>query len=69
MFVSALWGLWHLPVSHALPLPLQAIELVVVHVLLGVPLSFAWRRSRNLAGPAFAHAINDSVRNAFMLGL
>ena len=69
VFVSALWGLWHLPVSHALPLPLQAIELVVVHVLLGVPLSFAWRRTRNLAGPAFAHAAIDAVRNAFMLGL
>ncbi|MFZ0158472.1 MAG: CPBP family glutamic-type intramembrane protease [Kineosporiaceae bacterium] len=67
--VSALWGLWHLPVSHALPLPLQAIELVVVHVLLGVPLSFAWRRTHNLAGPALAHAANDAVRNAFMLGL
>jgi len=64
-FVSALWGLWHLPVSQALPLPLQAVELVVVHV----PLSFAWRRPRNLAGPALAHAANDAVRNAFMLGL
>lgn len=69
VFVSALWGLWHLPVSHALPLPLQAIELVVVHVLLGLPLSFAWRRSQNLAGPAFAHAVNDAVRNGLMLGL
>jgi membrane protease YdiL (CAAX protease family) len=69
VFVSALWGLWHLPVSHALPLPLQAVELVVVHVLLGVPLSLAWRRTRNLSGPALAHAVNDAVRNAFMLGL
>ncbi len=69
VFVSALWGLWHLPVSYALPMPVQAVELVVVHVLLGVPLSFAWRRTRNLAGPALAHAANDAVRNAFMLGL
>lgn len=67
--VSALWGLWHLPVSHGLPLPLQVVELVGVHVVLGVPLSLAWRRSRNLAGPALAHAVNDAVRNAFMLGL
>jgi membrane protease YdiL (CAAX protease family) len=67
--VSALWGLWHLPVSHALPLVPQAIELVVVHVLLGVPLSLAWRRSRNLAGPALAHSVNDAVRNGFMIGL
>jgi len=67
--VSALWGLWHLPVSHSLPLPLQVVELVVVHVVLGVPLSFAWRRSRNPAGPALAHAVNDAVRNALLLGL
>ena len=69
VLVSTLWGLWHLPVSHGLPLPLQVVELVVVHVVLGVPLSFAWRRSHNLAGPALAHAANDAVRNAFMLGL
>lgn len=69
VLVSALWGLWHLPVSHALPLVPQALELVVVHVLLGVPLSMAWRRSRNLAGPSLAHSVNDAVRNGFMLGL
>jgi len=69
VLVSTLWGLWHLPVSHALPFPLQLSELVVVHVVLGVPLSIAWRRSRNLAGPALAHAVNDAVRNAVMLGL
>ncbi|WP_392545308.1 type II CAAX prenyl endopeptidase Rce1 family protein [Oryzobacter telluris] len=70
VFVSALWGLWHLPVSSLnLPLPLVVAELVVVHVLLGVPLSFAWRGSRNLAGPALAHAVNDAVRNAVMIGL
>lgn len=69
-FVSALWGLWHLPVSSMnLPMPLVVAELVVVHVLLGVPLSFAWRSSRNLAGPALAHAVNDAVRNAVMIGL
>lgn len=69
VFVSALWGLWHLPVSHALPFPLQLTELVVVHVVLGVPLSMAWRRTRNLAAPALAHAVNNAVRNAVMLGL
>lgn len=70
IFVSALWGLWHLPVSSMhLPLPLLVLQLVAVHVLLGVPLSFAWRRSRNLAGPALAHAVNDAVRNAALLGL
>jgi membrane protease YdiL (CAAX protease family) len=71
VFVSALWGLWHLPVSSGLSLPVPQLAgiLVVVHVLLGVPLSLAWRRTRNLAGPAFAHGFNDAVRNAFMAGL
>jgi len=69
VFVSALWGLWHLPVASGLPLPLLVVELIVVHVVIGVPLSFAWRRSRNLAGPALAHAVIDAVRNAFLLGL
>ena len=68
-FVSALWGAWHLPVATGLPLPLLLPELIVVHVLLGVPLSMAWRRSGNLAGPALAHAVNDAVRNALMIGL
>lgn len=69
VFVSALWGLWHLPVSTGLPLPALLPELLVVHILLGVPLSMAWRRSGNLAGPALAHAVNDAVRNALMIGL
>lgn len=69
VLVSALWGLWHLPVSSGLPFPLLVAQLVVVHIALGVPLSFAWRRSRNLASPALAHAVIDAVRNATMLGL
>ena len=40
-----------------------------VHIALGVGLSFAWRRTRNLGGPALAHAGIDAVRNATMLGL
>ena len=68
--VSVLWGLWHLPVAETgLPFPLHLLQMVAVHVLLGVPLSMAWRRTGNLAGPALAHAVNDAVRNAFMLGL
>ena len=47
----------------------MVVELVVVHVALGVGLSLAWRRTRNLGGPALAHAVIDAVRNATMLGL
>ena len=69
VFVSALWGLWHLPVASGFPLPLMVAELVIVHVGVGVGLSLAWRRTRNLGGPALAHAVIDAVRNATMLGL
>lgn len=69
VFVSALWGFWHLPIATGMGLPLQLAELLAVHILIGVPLSFAWRRTRNLAGPAFAHAAIDAVRNALILGL
>lgn len=70
ILVSVLWGLWHLPVvATGLPFPLHLLQMVAVHVLLGVPLSVAWRRTGNLAGPALAHAVNDAVRNAVMLGL
>ena len=69
LLVAALWGLWHLPISNGLPFPLLVLEVLAVHCLIGVPLSFAWRRTRNLAGPAFAHAAIDAVRNALILGL
>jgi membrane protease YdiL (CAAX protease family) len=68
ILVSALWGLWHLPISTGLPLPVLLVTLPAAHIVLGVPLSFAWRRTRNLTGPAFAHAAIDAVRNA-LLGL
>ncbi|MCB0909209.1 MAG: CPBP family intramembrane metalloprotease [Nocardioidaceae bacterium] len=69
LFVSALWGLWHLPVAGGLPLPLLVLELLAWHILVGMPLSRAWRRGGNLAAPALAHATIDAVRNAFMVGL
>jgi membrane protease YdiL (CAAX protease family) len=69
VLVSVLWGLWHLPVSGGLPLPCLVLELVAWHTLVGVPLSLAWRRSGNLAGPALAHAAIDAVRNGMLLGL
>ncbi len=69
LFVSALWGLWHLPVSSGMPLPVLVLVLVAWHSLVGLPLSRAWRRTGNLAAPAFAHAAIDAVRNALLLGL
>jgi membrane protease YdiL (CAAX protease family) len=66
VFVSALWGMWHLPLlptggaaAFAAAIPM----LIIVHTLTGVPLSFCWRASGTLVLPAGAHALIDSYRN------
>jgi membrane protease YdiL (CAAX protease family) len=65
--ISALWGAWHLPIAHVGGARLAALPaLLLVHVTVGVPLSFAWRRSGNLAVPAATHAAIDAVRNALL---
>jgi len=68
VFVSALWGLWHLPVVLG-QAPLLALvpQLVVVHCLIGVPLSIYWRRSGNLFVTGSTHALIDAVRNALIV--
>lgn len=70
LFVSALWGVWHLPVAAAgQPLVVTVGQVIVVHCLIGVPMSLAWRRTGNLTVPAIAHALIDAFRNALMIGL
>ena len=60
---SALWGLWHLPVM-SVSLGIWTVAyLVIVHVLIGLPLTASWRRTGNLAAPGIAHAAIDAVRN------
>ena len=71
LFVSVLWGLWHWPVvPHDGPASWwqTLLSLVAVHSLLGVPLSLFWRKSGNLAVPAFTHAFIDAVRNGVLAG-
>ncbi|HVT06761.1 MAG TPA: CPBP family intramembrane glutamic endopeptidase [Polyangia bacterium] len=66
--VSALWGIWHLPVLPSGTRLLPAVAaLLMVHVSIGVYLSFGWRRSGNLAVPALAHAAIDAIRNALLI--
>jgi membrane protease YdiL (CAAX protease family) len=69
-FVSALWGLWHAPVViqkiKADDIPTAIASLVIVHTILGVPLSLYFRKSGNLAVTSFTHALIDSVRNALV---
>jgi membrane protease YdiL (CAAX protease family) len=71
IYVCALWGLWHVPVMHAqheiAAAATQAGLQILYHVAVGVPLCIFWRRSGNLAVPAFSHAWVDAIRNA--LGL
>jgi membrane protease YdiL (CAAX protease family) len=66
IFMSVLWGIWHLPLlptggaaAFAAAIPM----LIIVHTLTGVPLSFCWRASGTLVLPAAAHALIDSYRN------
>jgi len=65
-FVSALWGLWHVP---TVPNPSisTAIGAVFISCIIGVPLSFAWRRSGNLASSGFVHSLMDAIRNVGIL--
>lgn len=69
IFVSALWGIWHLPIAgiHSASASTLAIPvLIMVHTSVGVPLSFCWRASGTLVLPAAAPALVDSYRNALL---
>ncbi len=66
LFISALWALWHLPLGPPDGnLLLNALGLLFVHCLVGIPLSIFWRKSGNLMVPAFSHAFIDAIRNGF----
>lgn len=65
IFLSALWGIWHLP-GQALSegnLLSSIVGTVLPSILVGVPLSLWWRKSGNLAVNNTAHALLDAVRN------
>jgi membrane protease YdiL (CAAX protease family) len=70
VFVSALWGLWHVPVGLGLaPLAVLLPVVMIQHCAIGIPLSFAWRRSGNLVLPVAAHAVIDGVRDGIAVAL
>jgi membrane protease YdiL (CAAX protease family) len=62
--VSALWGMWHLPIV-GLSIG-SVVALLMLHLAVGIPLSLYWRRSGNLLVPAISHAIIDAVRNVVL---
>jgi membrane protease YdiL (CAAX protease family) len=67
VYISALWGLWHLPIIPRAQWGVApVVAIMVVHTAVGVPLTFAWRRAGNLLPAALAHAVVDGVRNALM---
>jgi hypothetical protein len=68
VFVSALWGLWHLSVPdlHSGRLVSTIVGLLVSQVLIGVLLSFWWRRSGNLLLSDTAHGLLEAIRNALV---
>jgi membrane protease YdiL (CAAX protease family) len=63
VFTSVLWGLWHFPLNPNGSAHDWATTLVL-SIVLGVPLSFCWRRSGTWVLPAAAHALIDAYRNA-----
>lgn len=65
IFVSVLWGLWHLPIVPRAD-AVTAVGLLIVHTAVGVPLSIYWRQSGNLTVPAVTHAVIDGFRNALL---
>lgn len=69
-YVSALWGLWHLPIvltaGATTPVLAVVVGLLVVQIALGIPLSLGWRRSGSLLVPGTAHALSDAIRNVLV---
>jgi membrane protease YdiL (CAAX protease family) len=68
IFVSLLWGAWHLPVILELAPDAPAGQVIaamfIMQGLVGPFLSYWWRRSGNLIVPAVTHDFLDSLRNA-----
>jgi membrane protease YdiL (CAAX protease family) len=74
IYVSALWGLWHLPISLSLSkgalhwnqILITIAYLLIVQIAIGVPLSIWWRRSGNLVVTGTTHALLDTIRNVLV---
>ena len=68
-YLSALWGLWHIPIMPRNGESWQEILvlLLAAHVPFGIVLSFFWRRTGNLLVPGAAHTLLDAVRDAFFV--
>ena len=66
LFVSCLWGLWHLPLlpdQTQLSLLAAAPVVILVHALDGAFIAFSWRASGSLILPAIYHSLIDAYRD------
>jgi membrane protease YdiL (CAAX protease family) len=68
-YLSALWGIWHLPIldMRGQSWPAVVLLMLAAHVPFGITMSLFWRRSGNLLVPGAAHTMLDAVRDAFFL--
>jgi membrane protease YdiL (CAAX protease family) len=67
LFVSALWGWWHLGIMAPEGWPQFAVLVVLLpllHLVPGVAFSYVWRRTGSLLPSAAVHSFIDSFRNA-----
>ncbi len=65
-FVSVIWGLWHMPIVGPLSIAV-ILQLIGTQLVIGLILSWLWRRTGNLAMPGAMHAALDTVRNVLLL--
>jgi membrane protease YdiL (CAAX protease family) len=63
IFVSLLWGAWHLPLVLADGRPGGLPITLAFHLIVGLLLTLPWRRSGNLAVPGITHAVIDAIRD------
>lgn len=68
VYLSVLWGWWHLPVTKGNLHDLFTASLIlpINHTVVGFFISLYWRKSGNLLVPGFAHAFIDAIRNAML---
>jgi len=64
LFISCVWGLWHLPLATDGENPIWFALRPMTISLWGIVLSIFWRRTGNLAVPGFPHALADAIRDA-----
>lgn len=68
--LSVLWGWWHIPIFSSFHSVFRNAGMIVgfplVSLVPGIAFCLFWRRTGNLAVPAFVHALIDAVRNVLL---